>query len=74
MKNMFVMTLKFWGSGMASIVVLTVLVFPLSFIDQDNMAIYALVLILGFGVLAPIVVGATQHWFWKDHDWHGGSQ
>ena len=73
MKNTLKMVLKLWGSGMASLVVLTVSVLPLSVFDGDSVG-YLLALLPIVGVLAPILTGATQYWFWKDHDWHGTSK
>lgn len=74
MKNILGMTLKFWGSGMTAILVMMVSIMPLALVDQEN-RVHVVVgyLLLGF-VVAPILGGASQHWFWKDHDWYGGSK
>lgn len=69
--NMLKMTLKFWGSGLLSLLVLAISMAPISLIDQENRTL----VILGYSLLAliigPIAGGAAQHWFWRDHDWKG---
>jgi hypothetical protein len=69
--NILKMTLKFWGSGMTALIVLVLSMLPMSLIDQENKPLVILgYFLLGF-VAAPIIGGAAQYWFWRDHDWLG---
>lgn len=74
MNNKLVMAMKVWGSGMASTVVTVVCyISSWAFLNKYEIAtgdLYHISLVL---IVAPILAGLVNRWFWKDHDW-GGSE
>lgn len=64
MLNRLILVAKFWGSGMAALFSTALVMTPVSmFGDTDNQMAPFLV---GLGIVAPIVTGAVQRWFWSD--------